>query len=285
MRSLVISTPTGRPSAQTTLQALTLAAVFLLPLAAAFPARADETTKQLDQDVTNLNSQVTALTTADAQLLDELNQLKQTVAARSGGAVAAANAPEAPPAGPASVYTTGLPSEGTGRVALVEFGDFQCPHCQKFVQDTYGQIVDNYIKTGKITYFRKDIALPEHGQAVDAALAAHCAGNQGKYWEMHDSIYADQSSLSDADLESRAQKLGLDTYAFNKCLSNSDAQDKLREESNDLLTNGNLGGTPTFVIGTIGQDGVVHADKTLLGAKSFDVFKANLDAEIASVGQ
>ena len=81
-------------------------------------------------------------------------------------------------------------------VTLVEYTDYQCPFCQRHFQQTSGLIEENYVDNGKIRYITKDLPLSFHPNAHAASQAARCAGDQGKYWEMHDALFENQQSWS-----------------------------------------------------------------------------------------
>src|SRR5262245_19890531 len=97
----------------------------------------------------------------------------------------------------------GAPSMGnpSARIGIVEFVDFQCPYCGMHATQTLPQIVTDYVKTSKIRYFFKDLPIENlHPEAFKAAEAAHCAGEQGKYWEMHDLLFKYQQALEAKEL-------------------------------------------------------------------------------------
>ena len=104
-------------------------------------------------------------------------------------------------------------------LTLVEFSDYQCPFCSRYVTQTLPQIVQTYVETGRLKYVQREFPLATlHPAAPKAAEAALCAGDQGKYWEMHDQLYKHQSQLGRGDLASHAKAIGLDTTDFEVCL-------------------------------------------------------------------
>src|SRR6266568_3331990 len=104
-------------------------------------------------------------------------------------------------------------------VTLVEFSDYQCPFCQRYVSNTFSELKKDYIDTGKVRYVFRDFPLESiHPQARKAAEAAHCAGDQGKYWEMHDTLFKDQRALAVDGLKNSASTLGLKQDEFDLCL-------------------------------------------------------------------
>lgn len=77
-------------------------------------------------------------------------------------------------------------------ITIIEFSDYECPFCKRFYDQTFGQIKKDYIDTGKVKFIYRDYPLSFHPGAEPAAQAANCAGEQGKYWEMHDKIFQAQ---------------------------------------------------------------------------------------------
>jgi protein-disulfide isomerase len=166
------------------------------------------------------------------------------------------------------------PSKGSAdaSVVLVYFTDFQCGYCRKFVQETLPKIDAQYIRTGKVRLVYRHMAIL--GEAsVQAARAASCASDQGKFWEYHDALFANSSPLAfnAARLKRAAGELRLDEQAFATCL-NSTAHGKQVET--ETLIGRALGatGTPAFLLN--GQ--------LVLGAYPFEVFQRGLDSLLAA---
>lgn len=155
-------------------------------------------------------------------------------------------------------------------VTIVEFSDFECPFCAAFYQNTLPQIEENYIKTGKVKLVFRDFPLPFHANAQKAAEAAECAGEQGKFWEMHDIIFDNQTTISAADLKNYAINLNLNSIQFNDCLDSGKYADEVGKDMNDGSAAG-VTGTPTFFI---------NGEK-LVGAQPFSVFEEILDKKLS----
>jgi protein-disulfide isomerase len=135
----------------------------------------------------------------------------------------------------------------------------------------------DYIKTGKIRYVFKNLPLDMHPLALKAAEAAECAGEQGKFWEMHDRLFAHQDQLTPDKLPGHAKELGLDMARFQPCLSSG----KYAAEIQKSIAEGKKAGitaTPSFFI-AVGQpsDPKVKAVKGIVGAKKYEFFKTALD--------
>ena len=129
-------------------------------------------------------------------------------------------------------------------VTIVEFGDFECPFTRK-EEATLKQVRVKYGSKVRLVYF--DFTKYEHKHAFQAAMAARCAGDQGKFWEFHDALFADQTKLTPADLKATAARLKLDITKFNSCLDQSKYGDDLARDIGEGL-NLRIEGTPTFYV-------------------------------------
>ena len=131
-------------------------------------------------------------------------------------------------------------------------------------------------------YYFRDLPLPSHTFALAAAQAARCAGEQGKFWEMHDLLFANQTTLAPPNLTKRAHELGLDEAKFSECLSSGKYRDNIRRSMAGAERMG-LNGTPAFLLGVLDSSGnSVRSTKVIMGAESFDTFKAALDELLAA---
>jgi len=162
-------------------------------------------------------------------------------------------------------------------VILIEFSDYQCPFCGRFFKQTFAALKADYIDTGKLRYVFRDFPLDSiHPQARKAAEAAHCAGAQGKYWEMHDTLFKNQGALTVDNLKAFARDVGLDMDAFNTCLD----QGMYAEAVNQHLAAGSqagINGTPGFFIGKTSAEGTLEA--TLIkGAQPITAFRQVIDS-------
>lgn len=155
-------------------------------------------------------------------------------------------------------------------VTIVEFSDFQCPFCAAFYQNTLPQIEEIYLKTGKAKLVFRDFPLPFHADAQKAAEVAECAGEQGKFWEMHNMIFDNQEAIGVADLKQNGKSLGLDIAALNDCLDSGKYADEVRRDMNDGSAAG-VSGTPTFFI---------NGEK-LVGAQPFSVFEQIIERKLS----
>lgn len=160
-------------------------------------------------------------------------------------------------------------------VSIIEYSDLQCPFCARFARETFPQIRSEYIDTGKVRYAVADFPLPMHPQAVPAAIALRCAGEQGQFWTYREQLYRDQMLLVPSLYELMAQQLGLDVTRFNQC-RNDPQQRAAVEAAYQTTARNKISSTPTFVIGRVvdGQDRI----EVIEGAKPIDVFRKAIDA-------
>lgn len=195
------------------------------------------------------------------------------------------------------------PQEGSNDapVTIIEFSDFQCPYCSKFIIGSGAampQIYEKYIKTGKVKLIFRDYPLPFHENAQKAAETAQCAFDQGKYWEMHDKLFANQTALSVNNLKKYAQELGLDSKRFNSCLDSGQYTQEVKKDLQDGVTAG-VSGTPSFFIAksapitvdanyvqSQAQAGqyIIKLDgdgSVVIGAQPFGVFEKIIEEELA----
>lgn len=154
-------------------------------------------------------------------------------------------------------------------VTIVEFSDFECPFCGRYYSQTYKQLENDYIKTGKVRYVFRDFPLGFHEHALKASEAGECADDQGKFWEMHDKLFENQNALGVESIKGYAAELGLDTGKFNECLDSGKYES---EVLGDLIAGQNygIGGTPSFIIN--GQ--------LVVGAQPYDTFRQIIEAEL-----
>ena len=103
-------------------------------------------------------------------------------------------------------------------VTLLEFADFQCPYCRHFHTESFAELKKNYIDTGKVRFISRDLPLDFHANALTAALAARCAGEQNKYWELRDALILNAKDLARESILKYAQQAGVEMNTFRSCL-------------------------------------------------------------------
>jgi protein-disulfide isomerase len=198
----------------------------------------------------------------------------------SGAAVGAAireptaAAPSPSPAAPSVDMKTlidddSIKGDKDAPVTIVEFSDYECPFCARFYSDTYGQIVEKYIDTGKVNLVYRDFPLSFHPNAQKAGEAAECAGEQGKYYEMHDLLFEKGVSGGVSAYKQYAKEIGLKTSDFDSCLDSGEMAGEVRKDFTDGQRAG-VQGTPAFFI-----DG-----KLISGAQPFPAFEAAIEAAL-----
>lgn len=158
-------------------------------------------------------------------------------------------------------------------VTMVEFTDYQCPFCGRFEATTFPEIKKNYIDTGKLRLIVRDLPLEGlHPYAMKAAQAAHCAADQGKFWEMHDVLFKNQNKLDAGSLYGYATKdLGLNGSKFKKCMADGKHLKSIATEVSYAQSLG-ITGTPTFIIGKTTGDTV--EGRLVVGALPYANFAA-----------
>ncbi|MBR9691585.1 thioredoxin domain-containing protein [Candidatus Woesearchaeota archaeon] len=155
-------------------------------------------------------------------------------------------------------------------VTIVEWSDYECPFCARFYEQTLGQIREEYIDTGKVKLVFRDYPLNFHANAQKAAEAAECAGEQEKYYEMHDLLFEKGVTGGVSAFKGFAKEIGLDTNEFDECLDSGAMADEIAKDMRDGQAAG-IQGTPGFIIN--GQ--------LVSGAQPFDAFKQVIEAELA----
>ncbi|HEU0114590.1 MAG TPA: DsbA family protein [Thermomicrobiales bacterium] len=159
-------------------------------------------------------------------------------------------------------------------VHVVEYGDFQCPACHQFFQQSQPTLIDQYVKPGKVSFEFRDYAFigPE---SMTAAQAAMCANDQGKFWQFHDSLYLNQGAensgaFSKVRLQGIAQKVGLDMTKFDQCLDSNAHQADVEASIKDAQAKG-VDSTPTLF---------VNGQKT--DWRGWDGLKADIDKALGA---
>ena len=214
--------------------ATALATVVLALLAAPPPAaRADET-KTLRQEIDALKEGQDALRRELEELKALLRDRRDAVAPRRGHTI--------------GVRVADAPFRGSAaaRVTVVEFSDYQCPYCARHHRETLPQLERDYIATGKVRYVARDFPLGKHERARPAAIAAACADEQGRFWEMHDALFATPIRSREGAI-ALARRLGLDAERFAADLRDPTVRAEV-DRQRALCGNAQVRGVPTFFI-------------------------------------
>lgn len=214
----------------------------------------------------------------------ELQEIKRMLQRMQAPAAAAAPAPPPDTAGQL-INVRGAPFKGSAdaRVTIVEFSDYQCPFCARHHKNTWPQLEQEYVKTGKVKLVLRDNPLEAiHPFAFKAAEAAHCAGEQGRFWEMHDRMFDNIRALSRNDLAASAKALGLDEAKFGACLDAGGRAARIREDIAEANAIG-AQGTPNFFVAlTEPGEGKVTAVRVIRGAHPYAAFKEAIDGLLAA---
>ncbi len=265
----------------TILQRLARLAAALGLAMAAVAFAADDNPPPPGQELESLRQEIKDLKTGQEAIQKQLGEIKQQFLQ------AARQQPARPPAAQtidAVVPIGDAPTKGKAdaKLVLVEFSDYQCPFCQRHFQSVLPQLDKDYIQTGKLRYVFQDFPLESlHKNAFKAAEAAHCAGDQGKYWEMHDRLFVNQQALAPENLTAHAEAIGLNRDAFQQCLDGGKYTAQVRDS---LAAGEQLGvqGTPSFFLGTMTADGKIKAVRVMRGALPYPVFKETIDSLLAT---
>jgi protein-disulfide isomerase len=187
------------------------------------------------------------------------------------GSTKTSAAADAAPIRRVDVSTDDDPSIGPADapVTIIEFSDYQCPYCQVWYKQVYQQLLASY--PNKIRFVYRDLPLPMHPEAIPAAEAAECAGEQGAYWKYHDALFSQKNGLNRAAYDQYATDLGLDSKAFTACLDSHRYQAEIQADASDAARVG-ISGTPSFVVN----------GRILIGALPFSEFKTVIDEELAA---
>jgi protein-disulfide isomerase len=164
------------------------------------------------------------------------------------------------------------PTLGTPKapVSIVEFSDFQCSFCKKFWADTLPQLEETYIQKGQAQFTYRHFAILGRF-SEQAAQAAECSAEQGKFWEYHDMLFKNQGrgALTDSNLKRFAQELKLNSRTFGQCLDSGKYRKKVEGETAVGASLG-LRGTPSFFVN----------GRLLVGAQPFAAFRLVIEEEL-----
>ncbi len=156
-------------------------------------------------------------------------------------------------------------------VKIIEYGDFQCPFCRRFWQETEPQIITTYVATGKVYFEYRSVGAFIGPESAAAAEAAYCAGDQGKFWEYHDTLFSNWTGENAGDfapeeLRRYAATVGLEAAQFDACLSSGKYEHQVSQDVEDAKADG-IHATPSFLIN----------GKLVEGAQPYDVFQKAIE--------
>jgi protein-disulfide isomerase len=211
------------------------------------------------------------------EILSELRKIRELLERGAAAPVsAAAPAAQNPASNVVAVTTRDSNTLGsaTAPLTLMEFADFQCPFCRKFHTTVFDELKRNFVDTGKLRYVSRDLPLPMHEHATEAARAARCAGDQRKYWETRHLLMMNQEKLGRDALIGYARDLHLDTAAFTHCLDDGKHEAEVQQDAADAAAVGVMG-TPTFILGRTQQKGPFTGIR-IDGAQPYSVYETQI---------
>jgi len=244
-------------------------AVLLAGFGATGPANGQQTDPKLWEEIQTLKR-------GQEEIRRQLLEIRQLLQARQ--------APTAPDVRNVPVDLGTHPTEGspTAALTLIEFSDFQCPYCGRHTKDTNPQLQKDYVEAGKVRYVFFDMPLESiHKSAFKAAEATRCAGDEGKYWEMHERLFANQQTLE--PWSAHAKALGLEVGKFDACMNSGKYAQAIRA---DMAVAQQLGinGTPSFLVAVnnSADPNKVKGLTLIRGAQPFATFKMEIDKALAA---
>ncbi|MGB7873251.1 MAG: thioredoxin domain-containing protein [Anaerolineales bacterium] len=171
-------------------------------------------------------------------------------------------------------------------IKIVEYSDFQCPYCARFHEETEGQLADSYVADGTVYLVYRSFGSFIGPESKAAAEAAYCAGDQDKFWEYHNILFANQTgenvgAFTDRRLQAFAEALSLDMNAFNSCFNSGKYSDRVNQDGLDGQAAG-VTGTPAFVI-TYTVNGE-EKQRFIAGAYPFSEFQTQIEEALVEMG-
>jgi protein-disulfide isomerase len=247
--------------------AVVTAMIVLLPAAAVSPG----------QSLEELAAEVAALKRGQEALQQDVSRILE---------ILERTRPQAPKAfEPVGISLDGVPFKGDpgAKVTIVEFTDYECPFCARHHNQTLPHLLRDYIESGKVRYYLREFPLKSlHPHAEKAAEAALCALDQRSYWQMHDTLFANQKNLSELALLEYAREQGLEVDEFGSCLRSGKHAARVDE---DLQTGAAAGvtGTPSFFLGRTDttDKSKFRATVFLQGAQPYALFKNSIEELLA----
>ena len=197
---------------------------------------------------------------------------------------------EAPDHTPERKQAAGLLLEGepalgkaTAPLTIMEFSDFECSYCRRFHEKVFPKLKSQYIDTGLVRFIHKDLPLPFHPHALQAAAAARCAGEQNRYWDMYAALFNQQNCLGCKGVLTIAAEKQLDTTALQTCMERKATVAVINTNRSEASLH-KISATPTFVIGPTRSDGSLDG-RVIEGALPWRTFKPIIDKALRGLEQ
>jgi protein-disulfide isomerase len=211
----------------------------------------------------------------EKEILNELRQIRLLLERQQKQQPAQQTAAPTPQPEKAKVSTAGFElGRKDAPITIVEFTDYQCPFCKQFHTTVFARLKKDYIDTGRVRFVSRDLPLEFHPNAIAAAQAARCAGEQDKYWEMRDALIAHADNLAPEAVAGYATGVGLDLPRFHACVDKGTYVASIRADLSEANAAG-ISGTPSFVVGP--SSGATLTGETLVGAQPFETFEKILN--------
>jgi len=208
-------------------------------------------------------------------ILSELRQIRQLLERQAKNPVVPGPAPEQITR--AKVALDGVPMLGSkdAPLTIVEFTDYQCPFCQRFHVTTFNDLKKNYIDTGKVRFYSRDLPLDFHANAMRAAQAGRCAAEQNQFWGLREVMSANPDKLDLEHIIGFGSELKMDVGALRKCITDEKHKTAVQSDVMEAMRIGATG-TPAFVIGKSTPEGV--DGELMLGAMPIMSFEEKMKA-------
>lgn len=207
------------------------------------------------------------------EIIKELRQIRQLLEKQQTRPAAAPQEEQPTRAKISDLSGVSMLGSKDAPLTIVEYTDYQCPFCQRFHMAAYPEIKKNYIDTGKVRFYSKDLPLDFHPNAMRAAQAARCAAEQGKFWELRDMMGANPDKLDMGHIIGFAAGLKLDTEKIQDCVNSDKYKDRVQADVAEAMRLG-ASGTPAFIVGKSTGNGV--DGELVVGAMPFSMFDQKL---------
>lgn len=253
-------------------QALVFIAILLL--CATLPLQAASTKDELNA----LNAKIDAMQ-------KDLNEIK-TLLKNTARTPAAPSAVTRFKAQTVNMSDSPYKGKADAPVTLMEFSDYQCPYCARNYRDVMPSLIKEYVDTGKLKFVMREKPIASlHRNAIEASMAALCAKDQGKYWEMHNVMFDNQRALNADNLKAYAADLGMNSQDFDQCLDSEKYADQIDDDI-VLATSLGISGTPGFILGFTDASNPDNAEmsKFIKGAQPLAVFRQAIDELLETGG-
>jgi protein-disulfide isomerase len=235
-----------------------------------------------DAEVEALKREVAQLRAQQESMARDLQAIKQLLQSLLQPAPSAGN--EMPGLVGASIAPSQRTPLGTAsaRVMILEVSDYHCGFCRRHTQQTFPQIYEQYVKTGRAQYGFVDFPITQApAVGFKPHEAALCANEQGKAWEMHTALFSDRPLSAVDALVAKANELGMNTSAFQSCMASGKYTDVIQDSVTRVQRLG-VGGTPMTLIGLVpGPGQPMTVSKFIYGAHPFEAFKEAIDEVLA----